>query len=490
MRQQPVQGTRENTEREIVAIHGAGAMAPSLVPMTTGRAGVATATVVTAVSVVTMILGYLNKARCTGAPFDEAGRSLVFDRIKDSSVCYSDIQFLWLDRGIDQHIFPYLNGGISADGTLIGGTVEYPVLSGLLMWIGGLASHTDAQFLFYSAVLLAPFGALTAWMLGRTVGSIALLWSAGPALILYAFHNWELPVVATAVGAVYVMSTTWPLRVRACLAAALLAVGFCLKLYPGAFVLPLALFVLVGGRGGRELAVPGRLDVRGAAAVVAVAGAVVAAVNLPFALLGYDGWRASFAFQEMREADITTNSIWYWGLRVLYMTPSTSPEMSEANEAAYQSMVSVLSPMFVLAAFAAALWFGWRRYGTEGTYPWIQISAVMLASFLLFHKVHSPQYTLWLVPFFVLLRIPWQVVTAYLIADLVMGIGVFKYFAALSSGSDASTEENVVLVGVWGRAALLVVLIVLFARSRERRHSESPVRVVDPPSPRITEVSA
>lgn len=103
--------------------------------------------------------------------------------------------------------------------------------------------------------------------------------------------------------------------------------------------------------------------------MIAVAAAVVAAVNLPFAILGYDGWRASFAFQGMRQADITTNSIWYWGLRILYDVPSATPDMSAANDQAYQSLVSVLSPLLVLVSFAAALWFGWRRRLAEGTYP-------------------------------------------------------------------------------------------------------------------------
>ncbi|OZE32400.1 hypothetical protein CH256_04490, partial [Rhodococcus sp. 05-2254-6] len=48
------------------------------------------------------------------------------------------------------------------------------------------------------------------------------------------------------------------------------------------------------------------------------------------------------------------------------------------------------------------------------------------------------------------------------------GIGVFKYFAALASGADATDEEFFVLVGVWGRALLLVVFFVLFLRARMR----------------------
>ncbi|MBT1190518.1 glycosyltransferase 87 family protein [Rhodococcoides kroppenstedtii] len=435
------------------------------------RASPVVAASVTVVALVTMALGYLNKARCAGPPFDDAGRSEVFDRIKDSAVCYSDIQFLWLGRGIDLHLFPYVGGAIAPDGSLTGGTVEYPVLSGMLMWLGGLASDTDADFLAWSAVLLAPFGALIAWMLGRLAGRVALIWSASPALVMYAFHNWELPVVATAVGAVAVMATRLPLRVRAVIAAVLLGIGFCLKLYPGAFVLPLAAYVL-HGETERD-----RRDVRGALGVLAAAGITVAAINVPFAVAGYDGWRASFAFQSLRQADITTNSIWYWGVRYLFETPGATPEVSAADEAAFQSAVDLLSPTLVLLSFAGALWVGRRRLATVGSYPWVQTSAVMLTGFLLFHKVHSPQYTLWILPFFVLLRVPWQVVGAYLLTDVAVGVGVFRWFAALAAGQDARSEETLVVLGVWGRTVLLVILLVLFARADVRT---PPVRSTRP----------
>lgn len=430
------------------------------------RAHSAAATaVIVSLCAVTLTLGYLNKARCAVAPFFDNGRSVAFDAIKDSRVCYSDIQYLWLGRDIDNHVFPYLDGAITSNGVLTGGTVEYPVLSGMLMWLGAVPAHTDAQFLLYSALLLAPFGLATAWMLGRLAGNAALLWAVGPPLVLYAFHNWELPVVATAVGAVFVMSTSsgMSLHTRSIIAAVLLGIGFGLKLYPGAFVLPLAAYVAyAGARSGKKF------DVRGGLSVIATAAATVVAINVPFAVLGYEGWRASFAFQTLRQADITTNSIWYWGVRQLYITDSMTPESFERAEASFQGTVDVLSPLLVFAAFALALWLGARRAKTENVYPWIAVSASMLCGFLLFHKVHSPQYTLWLVPFFVLLRVPWALVAAYLVADLSLGIGVFKYFAALSSGSDADIEEFFVEVGVWGRAALLVVFFFLFLRARSR----------------------
>lgn len=403
---------------------------------------------------VTLALGYANKARCTGPEYDAAGRSVPDYEIRvDRDVCYSDIQYLWLGRDVDKHVFPYVSGSITPEGQLVGGVVEYPVLTGLLIWAGALFVSTDGGFLLASALLMAPFGLLTGWMLGRMARWRALLWAVGPPLVLYAFHNWDLPVVACAVCAIYVMhgrTTERPLADRATVAAVLLGIGFALKLYPGAFVLPLALHVLAQSR-------PGSLDWRGALRVPLAAGATVVLANLPFAVAGFEGWRASFTFQQLRDVDLTTNSIWYWGFR-----PESDPE-----NLAFQRAVDVASPLLVLLSFAVAAGVGWWRFRRTGSYPWIAVSAAMLCGFMLLHKVHSPQYTLWLLPFFVLLAVPWGWIGAYLVADAVMGIGIFRWFYAFKAGEGGIYDglaAQAVVVGVWGRATLLVVLFVLFLR--------------------------
>jgi hypothetical protein len=158
--------------------------------------------------------------------------------------------------------------------------------------------------------------------------------------------------------------------------------------------------------------------------------------------------------------------VWFWGIRPMF-------DSVEGTDSDYARFVSLASPLLVLASFALALWFGWRRYRRDGTYAWVAVSGAMLCGFLLLHKVHSPQYTLWLIPFLVLLRVPWTLVAGYLLADLAMGIGVFRYFAALSAGEDASTEELAVQFGVWGRAVLLVVFYVLFLRADLRRRRDT-----------------
>ncbi|HET9142149.1 MAG TPA: glycosyltransferase 87 family protein [Actinophytocola sp.] len=417
-----------------------------------------------------MVLGFANKNRCTGPEFNELGRSVGaaedFQIRNKKDVCYSDIQYLWIGRDIDRKVFPYIHGSLNDKGELIGGVVEYPVLTGMLIWVSGWFASNDAQYLLASAILLAPFGLLTAWLLGRLSRWRALIWALGPPLVLYAFHNWELPVVLCAVAAVYVMHRGWgrrgvdrPLIERATAAAVLLGLGFAFKVYPAIFVLPLMLYVLTGGRGGAELPAGKRFDYAGAARVAGVAIGTAIAVNLPFMLAGYEGWKASFEFQWQRKADITTNSIWFWAFR-----PYSEPE-----NVGTQDLISLLSMTTILASFVLACVLGWLRYRREGTYPWVPVSAAMLCGFLLLHKVHSPQYTLWLVPMFVLLRIRWTWIVAYFLADLAMGIGIFRWYYEITvqkSGIYDNFAAQAVMIGVWGRAALLVGLFVAFLAAR------------------------
>jgi uncharacterized membrane protein len=445
-------------------------------PGSVARFGSLALVVLVALCGVTLLLGFLNKDRCTGPEFDRLGRSGPdYDKRSKHDVCYSDIQFLWIGRDIDRHVFPYVDGKLTDEGQPVGGVVEYPVLTGVIIWASALLANTDAQFLLLSALVLAPFGLFTAWLLGKLSRWRALLWAVGPPLVMYAFHNWELPVVACAVAAVYVVHRGWgklgadrPLLTRATAAAVLLGLGFAFKVYPAIFVLPLMLYVLTGGRRGRESGDRKAPDWLGAIRVGAAALGTAVLVNVPFALVGFEGLKASFTFQLQRKADITTNSIWFWGLRP-YSDPDNEP---------VQELIGVLSPTLMLLSFVIACALGWRRYVKEGTYPWVAVSAAMLCGFLLLHKVHSPQYTLWLVPMFVLLRIRWGWILAYFVADLAMGVGIFRWYFEIFYGKHGGIYDGVtaqaVMVGVWGRAFLLLGLFYAFLTTSSTVDDDPP----------------
>ena len=113
---------------------------------------------------------------------------------------------------------------------------------------------------------------------------------------------------------------------------------------------------------------------------------------------------------------------------------------------------------------------GWRRRIAEAaaSYPFLQVSAAMVVAFLLWSKVHSPQFALWILPFFVLLRVSPGWWLAYALADLAVYVGIFRWFYDFSLTGDQITwtaAKSMLVAGVWARAALLACLFVVFLRA-------------------------
>ena len=407
-----------------------------------------------------LLLGYANKARCVGPQFTPQGQSQPDLGVRVTrDVCYSDIQFLWSGRELYDHKFPYLHGSYDpVTRQISGGTLEYPVLTGLTAYLTSLPAHNDAQYLRNNAIVLALCGLLCAFLLCRLAGLRAWWFALAPPIVFYAFHNFDLLAVACVVGAVAVLAGLGRSRhpgVQLLAAAALLGVGGAFKFYPLMFALPVALWVGMG--------IPGvalRRKWACAAGVLATTAGVFAAINLPFLLAGFPGWWASFQFQWSRPIDSTTNSIWYWLAR---------PD-GNADNLALQDRLGKLSALTTALGLLAACLVGWWRARRDGVYPWLQVSAAMLAAYLLLNKVNSPQYSLWLLPFFVLLRIRSGWIIAYFVADAAVGIGFFRWqyliLQGLPEGVNDAFPLQAVMIGVWGRAALLVGLFVAFSAAR------------------------
>ena len=302
-------------------------------------------------------------------------------------LCYSDITALFGERSLGKHLFPYVHGhyvvGPSGIAFLSPGEIEYPVLTGLFAWVTALAAHTAQVFLVTNMVMLAPFGAVSAWLLWRLAGRRALLFAGAPAVAFYAFLNWDLLAVACAMGGIYVWS-----RRRPYVAAALFAIGGCCKVWPAFFLLPLALELLASG------------DRRGALRTAMTAIGVAVVVNLPFVVLSPTGWYAPYAFQADWPVGRPTNSFWYWEARGL----STHS-------------VDVLSSAAAAAGFVIIGAMAWRMARRGGPFPFVQACAAMVCWYLLAGKVDSPQYDLWVLPFFALLSVRRGLWVQFVLAD-------------------------------------------------------------------------
>jgi hypothetical protein len=131
------------------------------------------------------------------------------------------------------------------------------------------------------------------------------------------------------------------------------------------------------------------------------------------------------------------------------------------------------------AFFVGALAFGWWRGRREEVYPFLAVCGALLAAFLLWNKVHSPQFTLWILPFFALLRVNVVWWALYTVADAATYYGVFQWFYDQSQGGDFTAAKKAMIGGVWGRAVLLLVLFGVFLRARG---TPEPDNVSHPPA--------
>ncbi len=325
------------------------------------------------------------------------------------------------------------------DHELRNGAIEYPVLTGVFMYASALFVDKGDDFLRISALLLTPFALLVAYLVARLAGWRALLWSLAPALILYAFHNWDLLVVAAAVTGIWLWARGHPAW-----AGVAFGIGAAFKMWPIFFLAPL---LLDGWRSGSFR--------RGLGAAAAGVGTFVA-INLPFALVNFDGWWATYAFHQERGPNF--DSIWWVG-------------WAEWGAEKVSLVSSALTAGFFLVILGVSWWLGRRR----GDYPFVQTCAALLVAFLLWNKVHSPQYTLWILPFFALLHLNVLWWFAYAIADLAVYIGVFRWFHDFGQGmGDDSAALELMKVGIWARAGLLLALVALFLGTRRAPPPEEP----------------
>lgn len=396
--------------------------------------------------------GYLLKTQCTGPPYDSSGRSASEYRSRAAAdVCYSDVQTLWASRGLDEHRIPYLDGGLGPDGQLTGATIEYPVLTGLTMFALALPVGTDAAYLMLNALVLGVVAVAIAGTLLGLSGRRAWWWALAPPLAWYAVTNWDLLAVGCVVAAFAVVAVKPGPRWSPA-AAVLLGLGGGFKFYPLMFLLPLALSARHHD---------GRLDRSGAGRVLATGIGTFAAVNLPFAVLGFDGWWASFRFQWQRPITGSTQSIW---------TPLQSllqqPQYAEARPA-----LMVLVALSTGVGLAVPLVIGSNRAAHSGGYPWLPVSAAMLCAYLLLNKVDSPQYVLWVLPFLVLLPVPAPLVLTYYLADAALWFGWWRDQWAHRTGRSDLVAHALSVGGLWVRAGVLVALFVVFLQQTVGRRA-------------------
>jgi hypothetical protein len=377
-----------------------------------------------------LAVGWDLKARCVGLP------SVRIPKL----ACYTDIGGLYTLRGFDHDAVPYLQE-----------FSEYPPLTGALQYAAALLSASLQQFFAVNALFLGLLAVATTGLLwlARPGDRRLWLWAGAPTLALYAFHNWDLLVVALAVAGLVAFG-----RGRPVAAGLLLGLGASAKWYPALF-LPV-LFLELLRRGAR----------RDAWGLAGAGAAALAVCNLPPLLANPRLFLAAYTFHASRPANPET--VWWVAAELLRRAGH-----AVAADWVLGTLAGRVLAFGFLAAAAATLWAAWK-----GRLPWLRACFAMLLAFLLLSKVFSVQYLLWVAPFWVLLDLPLPLVAGLWVADLAVYVTVIGYLAELSHGAEVGGGLEVAVlvkmsVAVLLRAALLAAALAWAWRRPEPEGPES-----------------
>ncbi len=269
--------------------------------------------------------------------------------------------------------------------------IEYPVLTGVFMQLMFYIGVGKAGYYFVSALFLGALVLISTYLLWDMLpperrSRFWVYWVFAPSMLMFLVFNWDIIAIFFTIMAIYVHKKNHPFW-----AGVSVALGFASKFFPVLFVIPL----LVATSGWR-------------ARLRATLGFVfaAAAVNLPFAILNYEGWYYFFGFNSARTSNLDS----VWSVIRWLVGDMPVPVMNGISLA-------------IFAIIFALLMYWARRASFE------KLCALATLAFLLANKVFSPQYTLWLLPFFLLVTPPGKLwFYALEFANLITFFSVVRWF--------------------------------------------------------------
>lgn len=352
------------------------------------------------VTLTTLVMAWTVKAPCVLEPWH--------DDSQYKRLCYNDIQPLYSARSMHEDVVPYVGApGTNGDGTPKG-FIEYPTLTGLAMYLAALVTD-DGQpgsgnaYFIANAVLLALFALGTTVALYFAVDDKrrVLFWAAGSPLAIYAFHNWD--VIAVFFGS---LGLTLFLRGRYAGSGVAIAAGASAKLFPLFFAPFLGLWLLRRDRGLRRDGLRFGVGFLGGAL----------AINGPFLLANPSLFLRTYTFHLERGPNFET--LWYvldhygrkWGLD--WMAEAAAREtLDKFGPLVLLGLLSLLGVLVVM-----------------GRLDPVPAALGGMLVFLLLNKVFSVQYAVWVLPLFVLVRVPAWKYLGFITADASVYITVFTFF--------------------------------------------------------------
>ena len=395
------------------------------------------------------LLGWVQKQPCEVSTF--SGDIWV-------RLCYTDIGPLYGGEGFAEGNVPYFNTSdsfaseLDPDGTQ--NYLEYPVLTGALVTAANAVTDVlvpaddsgavdtakrTRTFFDVNVLLLSGLALAGAYLVATTHRRRP--WDAAMLAVgipLTAFINWDFLAVALAAGGLWAWS-----RRRPWLAGVLIGLGAAAKFYPFLFLGPLLVLCLRAGKTREWLQALG----------AAVAAWLV--VNLPVMVGAWDGWKEFYVFSKDRGASY--GSIWF-----------------ALGDLGHPLSNSTINTLGVIVFGSACIGIAWLALAAPTRPRLPQLLWLVLVAFLLTNKVYSPQYVLWLLFLFPLVRPRWRDFLVWFLVQALYFVAVWWYIEGLVN-PDLHVPKEPHTVATFGHYAVSLWICALVVRDI-LRPAHDPVR--------------
>lgn len=344
--------------------------------------------------------------------------------------CYSDLPALFGARDLVHHVWPYASATNS---------VEYPPLTGVVMWATALPTHSDKTYFLINVALIALLFIGTALLISKMNPEYWYLLPLSPAVIASLYINWDLWAVASAVLAIYYFD-----RRKYDFSALALGVSVATKFFPIVLLVPIALIYYR------------RKQIADAIRYGVVLFGSWLAINAPFIIYSRTGWWRFFKMKSERGVDF--GSLWY-ALNLFGISTKNINNLSIT--------------LFLIGTAAYSVYY----FGLAEVPSLASTALVIVAVFTISSKVYSPQYVLWLTPLAILAMTGtsseernrdrpafwvWQA------AELIYHVAIWEYLASYS-GSHFGLPAK-----AYAASILLRIAAIIFFTVRVSTRSQAP----------------
>ena len=314
-------------------------------------------------------------------------------------------------RRFASDVWPYGSGGNS---------LEYPILSGIGIWLISLLTKDGPegllQFFYLNVLAISIAFAALVYHLFKLEKKSALLLIISPAVISGLFINWDIWAITPLVIALLLIK-----KERIWFAGACLSISIFFKFFPIIYLIPILLSL-------KDSAVKRKEFIYSVAIISCI-------INIPFMLFQFDGWAKFYIFNFNRGVDF--GSIWY-------LISLTGSWITNIN--------SLITPI-VLTLLALCYW----RYRDN------LLGNLFIASVIFFtlNKVYSPQYVLWLtviaVLFFPKNRFFYILFALWQSSELLYQYGIWHHILTGLDEPGGITNNTYIFISVARIAGLLLL---------------------------------